>query len=111
MRRSTTFLLCLIPLFPGGALAALPPSVSASSAGVTLADCFQRAKQISEAVGISAENVKFVQEQVRSEVGSILPHVDWIKSQFYQDRGSGGSGQGGATGSSLLTTQPLSYFQ
>src|SRR5438105_1875003 len=58
--------------------AAPPPSVS--TAGVTLAECFQRARQISETIGISAENYRLVQEQYRAQVGSILPHIDWIKT-------------------------------
>src|SRR5437879_4350023 len=51
---------------------------------ITLAECFVKARQISETLGISAENTRLLQEQYRSQLGSVLPHVDWIKSQFYQ---------------------------
>ena len=87
------------------------PRVAISTSGITLQECYQRARQISEAVGISAENTRFVQEQYRAQIGSVLPHIDWIKSQFYQQNIGGSSGSGGATNSSLLATQPLSYFQ
>jgi outer membrane protein len=89
------------------------PPVSASTAAVTLQDCFQRARQISETVGISAENARLVQQQYRAQIGAVLPHFDWIKSQFYQKNinSAGSSSAGGATNSSLLATQPLSYFQ
>ena len=92
------------------ALCVEPPMVS-STAAVTLAECFDRARKISESVGISAENTRFVQEQYRAQIGAVLPHIDWIKSQFYQQNiGSGGS-SGSAANTSLKPTQPLSYFQ
>lgn len=96
-------------LLPAFAWAA-EPQVTLSTAGITLQECFQRARQISESVGISVENTKLLQQQYRAELGSVLPHIDWIKSQFYQDHSNTG-GTNGATGSSLLATQPLSYFQ
>jgi outer membrane protein len=105
-------LLILIVLGTGlgwpGYAETVPPQTS--TAGVTLAECYQKALQINETIGISAENVRIAHEQYRSEVGSVLPHIDWIKSQFYQDHSNTG-GTNGATGSSLLATQPLSYFQ
>jgi len=88
-----------------------PPQVASSTSGITLQECFQRARQISETVGISAENTRLVQQQYRAQIGAVLPHIDWIKSQFYQQNIGGSSGSGGATNSSLLATQPLSYFQ
>jgi outer membrane protein TolC len=83
------------------------PAVASSS--VTLQECYARAKKISETVGISAENVRLVQEQYRAEIGAVLPHIDWIKSQFYQQNEVNGAT--GLAASSLLPTQPLSYFQ
>ena len=76
-----------------------------SEAPVSLADCFARAKKISESVGISTENVRLQQARYRAEVGTVLPQIDWIKEQFYQDAG------GRAGGGNPLQTQPLSYFQ
>jgi outer membrane protein len=78
--------------------------------GVTLQQCFQRAQHISETLGISEESIRLVQEQYRERLGAILPHIDWIKSQFYQ-QGISFPASNGATSSSLLTVQPLSYFQ
>ncbi len=78
---------------------------SAAEPGISLQECYQRAKKISETVGISAENARLVQNQYRAQIGSVLPHIDWIKQQFYQE--AGGSPGGG----SPLQTQPLSYFQ
>jgi len=94
-----------LPTHVGGA----PIEVASSTSGITLLECFQRARQISETVGISAENVKVLQEQYRAEIGAILPHVDWIKSQFYQQNQVDGAT--GVAASSLAPTQPLSYFQ
>jgi len=97
-----------LPLLSGWVAAVEPPQVS--TAAVTLAECFERARRISEVVGISAENTRVVQEQYRAQIGAVLPRIDWIKSQFYQKNINGGSG-GGSSNSSLLATQPLSYFQ
>ena len=84
-------------------------SIAMSTAPITLQECYQRARQISETIGISAENVKVIQEQYRSEVGSVLPHIDWIKSQFYQqNKNSGASGFGG---SALLRRNPCPIFK
>lgn len=98
-------------VMPRPTLAELNPPPPSSSA-VTLAQCYERAKRISETLGISEESIRLVEAQYRDKLGSILPHVDWIKSQFYQDSanafGSGGSPLGG---SSFLTVQPQSYFQ
>lgn len=73
--------------------------------GVTLQDCFQSAKKISESIGISAENTRLLQAQYRSGLGSILPDLRWIKEQFYQDKG------GTPGGGSPLQVQPNSYFE
>jgi outer membrane protein len=106
----------LFPLLVGMALLESPFATAAGTppasqaAGVTLAECYQKARQISENIGISAENYRLLQAQYRAQLGSILPHADWIKSQYYQDS-SNTSGPNGATGSSLLAVQPLSYFQ
>jgi len=90
-----------------------PAQVSPSTTAVTLQECYARARQISETVGISAENTRLVQEEYRAQVGSVLPHIDWIKSQFYQQNinSASNAGAGGATNSSFIPTQPLSYFQ
>ena len=48
-------------LGPPLANAAGTPSVP-QVGGVTLAECYQKARQISETVGISAENARLVQE-------------------------------------------------
>jgi outer membrane protein len=80
-----------------------------SSAAITLQDCYERARRIDETISISAENVRAVREQYRNELGAVLPHVDWIKSQFYQQNEVNGAT--GLAAASLLPTQPLSYFQ
>jgi outer membrane protein len=83
----------------------------ASSAPVTLETCYRQAVETSETLAISEENIRFVQAQYYEKLGSVLPHVDWIKSQFYQQKITPSSGSGGSTSTSLLATQPLSYFQ
>jgi outer membrane protein len=83
--------------------------VQTSTTGVTLADCFAKAKAVSESIGISAENTRLLESQYHEKFGDILPHIDWIKTQFYQQHIP--SNSNGATGSSLLSTQPQSYFQ
>jgi outer membrane protein TolC len=91
-----------------GCYAAEVPAAAPAS-GVTLADCYQKARQISETVGISQENIKLLEAQYRDKLGSVMPHIDWIKTQFYQQNTHGGSG--GVGGSILLPTQPESFFQ
>ena len=99
----------IILLTLGSALAVGPGARglygASGTPGITLQECYAQAKKISETVGISAENVRLVQAQYRSEIGAVLPHIDWIKQQFYQEAG------GTAGGGSPLQTQPLSYFQ
>jgi len=85
------------------------PGAAVVPSSVTLQECYAKAKKISETVGISAENIRLLQEQYRAEIGAVLPHIDWIKSQFYQQNQVNGAT--GVAASSLLPTQPLSYFQ
>ncbi len=101
----------LILLSGAQILRAEPAAPAISTSGITLEQCYERARQISETIGISAENYRLLQAQYRAQVGLVLPHLDWIKSQFYQDKGNVAGNTTGATGSSLLTTQPQSYFQ
>src|SRR5882724_5444079 len=82
---------------------AIPPS------GITLEECYSRAWHLSETLGISEENVRFIQAQYKDKLGNVLPHVDWIKTQFYQDRAAP-SGTAIAN-STFLVVQPQSYFQ
>src|ERR1700687_1672452 len=90
----TTFLLSLT--FALSAQAAQEPT-GISAGAVTLQECYQRAKQISETVGISAENTRLVQAHYRAQIGAVLPHLDWIKTQFYQEKtNAGGAGVGGS---------------
>jgi outer membrane protein len=106
-------LLCLFLINSGMFARAwgVPQKVDSSTSGITLQECYESARKISETVGISAENTRFVQEQYRAQIGAVLPHIDWIKSQFYQQNiGSSGS-SGSAANTSLKPTQPLSYFQ
>ncbi len=37
-------------------------------------------------MGISQENIRVVEEQYRNALGSILPHIYWIKTQEFQDQ-------------------------
>jgi outer membrane protein len=100
-----------------GLLTALPtwasptPPPPASPKAMTLADCFQEARKISESVGISAENTRRQQYEYRAELSSILPHISWVMSRFYQEKVSNTNGTTSSTGSGLLSSQPLSYFQ
>jgi len=107
MKPSSFFIGAILWASAATALQAAP--VAISSSGVTLSDCYAQARQISETVGISAENIRLTEAQYRDKLGDILPHIDWIKSQFYQQRVA--SNQGGVGGSYLLSTQPQSYFQ
>jgi outer membrane protein len=101
-------LVCLFLCIPALSLGVQPasPGVATSSSGVTLAECYQGAKAVSETLGISDELIRLAQEQYRTQLGAVLPRFDWIKQQFYQDKG-GASGGGGTP----LRVQPLSYFQ
>ena len=74
---------------------------AAGSPQLTLEDCYRRAHAISETVGISAENVRQIHEQYLSQIGSVLPHIDWIKSQFYQQKATIPSNGGASTSSSF----------
>jgi outer membrane protein len=74
-----------------------------------LAECYQRARQVSETIAISAENIKAFQEQYRAQIGVVLPHIDWIKTQFYQQKIDNSAT--GIGGSALRSSQPESYFQ
>src|SRR5579872_132759 len=79
--------------------------------GVTLADCYRRARQISETLGISEENIRVVEAQYKNALGSILPHIYWIKTQEFQDQ-SGFSGSQGAVANSFARSPlPQSNFQ
>jgi outer membrane protein len=106
-------LLCLSLIYSGFCVHAwgAPPQVASSTSGITLQECFERAHKISETVGISAENTRLVQQEYRAQIGAVLPHIDWIKSQFYQQNTGAGGGSGSAANTYLLATQPLSYFQ
>ncbi len=85
----------------------LPPTLS--TAGITLAECYQRAQKLSESVGISAETVKLFQEQYRAQIGAVLPKVDWIRTQFYQEKVAAPS-DNGIGGSAQRSSTPQSYF-
>lgn len=83
---------------------------SVSTGGITLQGCYQKARQISENVGISAENTRLVQAQYRADLGNVFPHLDWVASRFFQQNKSN-TVPGSAAGSTLLSSQPESYFQ
>ncbi len=104
--RAIFLTLCLLPY---KVYAAEQPAAAVATSSVTLQECFERAKKISETVSISAENVRLLQAQYRAEIGAVLPHIDWIKSQLYQQNQVDGAT--GVAASSLKPTQPLSYFQ
>jgi len=78
-------------------------------AEVTLEECYARARQISETIGISAESTREAQAIYRAQVGAILPHIDWIGTQFYQEKVHNTAT--GIGGSALRSSQPESYFQ
>lgn len=84
-------------------------ATTSAAAGATLADCYQRALKISETVGSSQENIRLQEAQYLNKRGAILPHIDWIKTQFYQQNIAGESSNVG--GSFLKSTQPESYFR
>lgn len=91
-------------------VAAETSSPAISTGGVSLADCYRKARQISETLGISRQTILQVEAQYRDKLGSILPHVDWIKTQFYQENVPP-SGSSSVSSSILKPTQPESYFQ
>jgi outer membrane protein TolC len=99
----------LVPLFLTGCLYAWAADTTVPPAGITLEECYSRAWHLSETLGISEENVRFIQAQYKDKLGNVLPHVDWIKTQFYQDRATP-SGTAIAN-STFLVVQPESYFQ
>jgi outer membrane protein len=87
------------------------PAPMTSTGAVTLQDCYQRARQMSETLGISAENIKVIEAQYKSALGSILPHLYWLKTQEFQDQ-SGFSGSQGAVANSFARSPiPQSNFQ
>src|SRR6185437_8068530 len=86
-----------------------PPA--ASTAPVTLAQCYERARQISETLGISDENIRLVEAQYKTALGSILPHLYWVKTQEYQDQPNS-STNAGVVGNALTRSPlPQSSFQ
>jgi outer membrane protein len=85
--------------------------VSTTTAGVTLAECYQKARHISETLGISEEQIRVVEAQYRDALGSILPHISYIKEQFFQENIQPASNGSNVSGSFLKSTQPQSYFQ
>src|SRR4051812_409143 len=91
--RMKTLTILLVAVQAWAAAPAIP--VSAPAGAITLQECFERARRLNETVSISAENTRMLHEQTRAEIGSVLPRIDWIKSQFYQEKvetGSGGVG-------------------
>jgi len=109
-KQPTGRLITLAAFFWGSSFVnASPAAPTVSNGGVDLAACYQKARQISETLGISQENIRFVEAEVHDKLGDVFPHIDWIKSQFYQQNVNNGSG--GVGGSILKPTQPESYFQ
>ena len=104
--------LIIINLFLGASCAfadIAPPAVS--SGGISLQECYQKARQISETVGISAENIRLVAAQYRAQLGDVFPHIDWIGTRFFQQNINGVRWRPGVGAAILLPTQPESYFQ
>ncbi len=85
----------------------LPPS----SGAVTLLECYQKAQQMSETLRISDQDIQRIQSQYHSALGSVFPHLYWIKSQEYQDTSATASGDGTVSRSLTRSPIPLSYFQ
>ncbi len=78
-----------------------------SPSGITLAECFKKAVQVSETLAIDDETIRQLEAQYKQGVGAILPHLSWTKKQLYRDDPGGGSSSFDAQ----RTSQHESYFQ
>src|SRR5688572_26404678 len=93
--------------------AAEPGADTAKPAGVTLAECYQRALQVSETLAIDEQDIRQIEAQYRQGVGNILPHISWNMDQLWQDTpGSNVDTSTSSVQSTLLRNRrPESYFQ
>ena len=90
---------------------AADPAVVPAVNGATLLDCYQRAKTISETVGIAQENITLAEAQIRTERGAVFPHINWIKTQEFQDTSGNTSGASAVASSLARSPIPTSFFQ
>jgi len=101
----------LVPALMVSIAGAQTVASDAPAGGVTLADCYRRARQISETLGISEENIRVVEEQYKNALGSILPHIYWIKTQEFQDQSDFSGSEGAVANSFARSPLPQSSFQ
>lgn len=117
MSYRSSLILLLLPLFASMGLAAGEPTPSATpgaqanSPALTLADCYQRALSVNESLQINDETIRRLQAQYREGVGAVLPHIAWVKTQFFQDTSGVNNSTAGVQGTFLKSPRPESYFQ
>ena len=87
--RSIFLFFCSAALLGSGRGSAAGTLPSASTGGVTLLECHQKAIQVSETLSISSEEIRQLEAQYRQGVGSILPDVSWQRTDFWQDTPTG----------------------
>lgn len=88
--------------------AATPPPPPAGS-GVTLADCYQKALQVSESLAISEQEIAQLEAIYQQGVGKVLPYISWNMTQLWQDTSGTGGGTSSA-GDPIRRRTPTSYF-
>ena len=110
-------LLALTLASQASAAPAVPPSsapatVGISTAGISLAECFTRARQLSESVRIDEEQIRIVESQYRQALSAVLPDIGWTRTYFIQEeqRESVQDSTESVSGTLLRNTRPESFF-
>jgi outer membrane protein len=90
-----------------------PPPSTPPAPGVTLADCYQKALQVSETLAISEQEIRQLEAIYRQGVSAILPQISWNMTQLWQDTSEVDVSEStsGVQGTLLRERRPESYFQ
>jgi outer membrane protein len=86
--------------------------ISTATAGVTLAQAFERAIKVSESLALSENAIRELEARYREGIGGVLPHLSWIRTQFYQDTPDAVEGSTSSVSGTLQrANRPESYFR
>jgi outer membrane protein len=85
-------------------------SPAVSSGGVTLEECYARARQMSETVQIQEEQIRIIETQFRRALAGILPDIGWTRTYFIQEKQEVNESSTSVSGTLLRNTRPESYF-
>jgi len=88
------------------------PPPDASSAPLTLQDCYRRALHVSETLAIDQATIQQLEAQYRQGISAVLPTLTWIKTQEFQDTPNNQTNSSGSVQGTLLRSPiPQSYFE